>query len=45
MNTCCLAVEVLKNKNNGCRKFNCAIEGKHFEIMPDGEIRWIENRQ
>ena len=21
-------------------KFNCAIEGKHFEIKPDGEIIW-----
>lgn len=22
-------------------KFNCAIEGKHFEIRPDGEIKWV----
>jgi hypothetical protein len=22
-------------------KFTVAIEGKHFEIMPDGEIKWI----
>lgn len=22
-------------------KFTCAIEGKHFEIKPDGEIKWL----
>lgn len=22
-------------------KFSCAIEGKHFEIKPDGEIKWF----
>jgi hypothetical protein len=22
-------------------KFSCAIEGKHFEVMLDGEIKWL----
>jgi len=22
-------------------KFTCAFEGKHFEVMPDGEVKWI----
>lgn len=25
----------------GASKFNCAIEGKHFEVKPDGEIKWL----